>query len=115
MVAEVQNTTVTVLRGTTVNDYGDTVDSDTPVFSGLPACLTETGKTVQDPSTTSPRTIRQVQCIVPQYAAVVNTDQVVDESTGQKYMVIGVTMPPTLMGAPVDTVLDLKRVTAATT
>lgn len=113
MGAETANTTVTVLRGTTENQFGDTIDDNTPFITGLPATLIETGKQVQDPSTPTPRTIRQIYCSVPQYAGVLNTDRIKDESTGDVYIILSVTTPPTTIGAPVDTVLQLKRVTAS--
>jgi len=114
VVAEVQNTTVSVLRGTASNAFGDTVDLNEAIVEGLPALLAETGKHVQDPSTSHPRTIREVACHVPQYAGVLNTDRILDESTGNIFMIIGIVTPPTIIGAPVDTVLQLKRVTANT-
>lgn len=114
MVAAIRNTTVSVLRGTGENRFGDTVDAAQPVITGLPAFLAETGKQVEDPSSPTPRTIRQVICHVPQWAGVLNSDRIWDETTSQAYMIIGVTTPPTLIGAPVDTILDLKRVTANT-
>lgn len=113
-VAETQNTQVTVMRSTTENAFGDVIDDNTPFLEHLPATLIETGKRVQDPSTQSPRTIRQVKCWVPEFAGVVNTDRIKDESTGDVYIIIGVTKPPTTIGAPVDTVLDLKRISAST-
>jgi hypothetical protein len=112
MGAETANTTATVLRGTTVNQFGDEIDANTPFISGLPVTLIETGKSVQDPSTPTPRTIRQIYCNVPEWAGILNTDQIRDERTGDTYIIIGVTRPPTIIGAPVDTVLQLKRVTA---
>jgi hypothetical protein len=111
-VAEIQNCTVTVFRGTTENQFGDTIDAATPLHTGLPVFLAETGRTVQDPSTPTPRTIRQITCQVPQYIGVRNTDRIYDESTGDTYIILSVTTPPTITGAPVDTVLSLKRVTA---
>lgn len=114
MVAEVQNTTVTIYRGTTQNQFGDEIDSSTPLFQGLPAFLAETGKTTLDPSTSMPRTIRQVICHLPLWTGVENSDRVLDESTGDTYIIISVEKPPTLAGAPVDEILTLKRVTAQT-
>lgn len=113
-VAETANTVVTVYRSTTQNQFGDTIDNNTPHLEHLPATLIETGKTVQDPSTQSPRTIRQVKCWVPEFAGVLNTDRILDERTGDVFIIIGVTKPPTTIGAPVDTVLDLKRISAST-
>lgn len=112
MTAEAANTLVTVFRGTTKNAFGDDVDSNTPYLEHIPAILTETGRTIQDPSSETPRTIRQVTCHLPPWTGVLNTDRLFDESTSDTYIILGVTRPPTLFGAPVDTMLQLKRVTA---
>ncbi len=114
MGAETANTSAAVYRGTAENQFGDQIDADIPVIQGLPVTLIETGKQVQDPSSSTPRTIRQVLCIVPDYAGISNTDRIYDEATGEVYIVIGVTRPPTLIGAPTDITLDLKRVSAQT-
>lgn len=112
MVAEAANTSVSILRGTATDPYGDTVDSGTPYMFGVPAILTETGRSIQDPSTPMPRTIRSITCHVPPWTGVQDTDQIYDESTGDTYIILGVTRPPTLIGTPVDMLLTLKRVTA---
>lgn len=115
MGAETANTSVTVLRGTTTNWAGDEVDASVAVIEHLPVTLAETGKTVQDPSSATPRTIRQITCIVPAYAGVLNTDRIRDEATGDVYIVLATTRPPTIIGAPTDRVLDLKRVSGTGT
>lgn len=112
MGAETANTSVTIYRGTTSNQFGDQVDSNVPYITGLPATLIETGKNTQDPSTPTPRTIRAIYCNVPEWAGVLNTDRIMDERTGDVFIVISVTKPPTIIGAPVDTVLQLKRISA---
>ena len=100
MVAEILNTTATVLRGTAANQFGDIVDAALPLATGVPVFLAETGKTVQDPASPTPRTIRQIVCHVPAYLGLVNTDRVVDEVTGDVYIIIGVTRPPGGRSAP---------------
>lgn|SRR5579875_2179773 len=109
------NTTVKILRGTTVDDLGNEVDLNEPVFQGLPAALMETNQTTQDPTTPTPRTIRSIYLAVPAYVGLQTTDRVLDEWTGDTYMVIEVIKPPTIVGAPVDTRALLKRVTGSTT
>jgi hypothetical protein len=111
---DIPNTTVSVLRGTTTNAFGDEVDLNESAFEHVPALLIETGRNVQDPSTPTPRTIRQIVCHVPPWTGVLDTDRIIDEATGSVYIIISVTRPPTLMGAPVDIRCDLKRVTAST-
>ena len=115
MGAETANTTCSVLTGSTVNQFGDVIDSNTPRISGLPITLIETGKTVQDPSTPTPRTVREIYCSVPEWAGVLNTDRIMDERTQDVYIVISVTKPATIIGAPVDTVCQLKRISANST
>lgn len=112
MGAETANCTITLLRGTTTNQYGDEIDSNTPLMTGIPATLIETGKTVQDPSTPTPRTIRQIYCSVPYWTGILNTDRLLDERNQDVFIILSVTTPPTIIGAPVDLVLTLKRVTA---
>ena len=115
MVAETQNCRVSVLRGTTVNWAGDEVDADVPVIEHLPATLVETGRKTQDPSSPTPRTIREITLRVPYWSHLTDSDRVYDETTGDTYIVISVTRPPTIIGAPVDIVASLKRVTANST
>jgi len=112
-VAEIANTAVTVYRGSAENQFGEAVDANIPLFTGVPAFIAETGKSVQDPASPTPRTIRQVTCQLPAVTGVLNTDRIMDESTGDVFIVISVTKPPTIIGAPVDLVLGLKRVTAS--
>jgi hypothetical protein len=113
--AEAANTTCTILRGTTVNAFGDTVDDSQVLLEHVPAILAETGRTIQDPSSPTPRTIRDVICKLPAWTGVLNTDRITDESSGDVFIILGVTQPPTLTGAPVDLYLQLKRVSATGT
>jgi hypothetical protein len=113
--AETANTYATLFDSTTTNWAGDTVDSNVPLITGLPITLVETGKTVQDPSTPTPRTIRQITAIVPEYAHVTSDFRLMDEATGDVYIVLAVTRPPTIIGAPTDRVLDLKRISGTGT
>ena len=115
MGAETQNCVISVLRGTTTNWAGDEVDANTPVIEHLPATLIETGRKTQDPSSPTPRTIREITLRLPYWSGVTDKDRILDERTGDIYMVISVTRPPTIIGAPVDLLISLKRVTANST
>lgn len=112
MVAETQNCQITVFRGTTVNWAGDEVDANTPLIEHLPATLIETGHKTQDPSSPTPRTIREITCRLPYWSGVQDTDRIMDERTQDVYIVISVTRPSTIIGAPADLVLSLKRISA---
>lgn len=111
----IANTTVTVLGGTSTNAFGDTIPAGNVLLSGVPAFIGETNRKVQDPSSPTPRTIRQITGQVPRWAGVNNTRQLVDERTGDTYQVMSVTDPPSLFGTPGQwpQVLELKRVTAS--
>lgn len=115
MGAETQNCAVSILRGTTTNWAGDEVDANVPVIEHLPATLIETGHKTQDPSSPTPRTIREITLRLPYWSGVTDSDRILDERTGDTYMVISVTRPPTIIGAPVDLLISLKRVTANST
>ena len=86
-------------------------------MSGVPVFIGETSRKVQDPSTATPRTIRDITARVPGYCKLQNTDQVRDERTGDMFIVLSVTQPAALFGTPSDwdQVAELKRVTAAGT
>lgn len=112
---EIANTTISVLRGTGENAFGDAVDARVPVYTGIAAALVERSKQSTDPATRTPRTVRDIVCHVPGWTDVLTTDQIRDERTGYVYAIEDVTSPATLMGAPVDEVLTLRRVTGTTT
>jgi hypothetical protein len=113
-VAEVENTLCTIYRGTTSNAYGDTVDDNQIYMENVPAFLAETGHTTQDPSSPTPRTIREIVAHIPQYVGILNTDRLMDQSTSDTYIILSVTRPPSLIGIPVPAVLALKRISAQT-
>ena len=110
---ELSNTQISVLRGTTVDSFGDVIDSDVPLIEHVPAILVETGRQTQDPSSPTPRTIRQITCTVPDWCEVTNEDRILDERSHEVYMVITVFRPPDMFGPPPGLVLALKKVTAA--
>lgn len=111
---EIVNTAISVLRGTNVDAWGNLQDSGTPYLQGVPACLAETSKSVFDRVSQTPRTVRTTTCVLPDWVDVTTADQIADETTGSRYAIEDILRPPTLMGAPVDVVLTLRRVTAAT-
>lgn len=115
MAAETQNCAVTIFRGTETNWAGDEVDANTPVLEHIPATLIETGHKTQDPSSPTPRTIREITLRLPYWTGVQTSDRILDENTQDIYIVISVTRPPTTIGAPVDLLVSLKRVSANST
>lgn len=111
---EISNTQISILRGQTVDAYGNKQDSGIAILTGVDACLVETSKTVMDRVSQTPRTVRTTTCVVPDWANVTTADQITDESSGSRYAIEDIVKPPTLIGAPVDIILTLRRVTAAT-
>lgn len=109
---ELANTSCTILRGTTTTPLGDVIDSNTPFIEHIPAILVETGRNTQDPSSPTPRTIRQITCTLPDWVRPLTTDRILDERTQDVYMVITVTRPPDMFGPPPGVLLALKRVSA---
>jgi len=104
---ELANTHLSVLRGTTVNDWGDKTNVGTPLYTGIPAGLVESSKQVFDRASQRFQTIRTSTCVVPEWADILDTDTLINESTGDAYMVESVELQPTL-GCPPDKILILR-------
>jgi hypothetical protein len=58
MTVAIATTTITVLRGTTTDAYGDEADVDTPRYTGIPAALTEQSRRVTTRDDPTPRIVR---------------------------------------------------------
>lgn len=108
---ELATTSVQILRGETADAYGDVVDATTVASAGIPASIVESSRTVTDPASQTPRTVRAISCVMPGWADVLNTDRLRD-SCGTVYAIISLEAQPSL-GYPADTILALRRVTGA--
>jgi hypothetical protein len=107
----IATTTITVLRGTSTNGYGDEVDNGTVAASGIPASLIEQTRFTDDPSSDRPRVIRFVIGRVYHGTDVRAGDQIRDEGDATIYIVDSVTTPQHGAIQP-DVRLELRRVTA---
>jgi hypothetical protein len=106
---ELANTRLTIMRGTTVNAYGDESDVGSPIATGIPAAVTESSKQVWDPATQQPRTVRTSKCVVPGWVDVVNSDTLLDETTGNAFMIQDIQLQPTgPTGIPPAKILTLR-------
>jgi hypothetical protein len=115
------NTTVSILRGTTDDFYGDEIDAGTVIASSIPAFISSPspssfrplilGTTVYPPSTQAPAIVREITCWMPSGTDVTNQDQVLDESWNVLYRVWLVTQQGYLAGLLPDLQLTLSRVT----
>jgi hypothetical protein len=104
---ELANTLLTVCRGTEANAYGDESDVGTVLYTSIPAGVVEASKTVFDPATQRPQTIRLSKCIVPSWADILTSDTLQDQSTGDYYMITDLQLQPSL-GSPPDKLLTLR-------
>jgi hypothetical protein len=101
-------TTVSVLRGTGTDAFGDETDLATVAASGIPASLIESSRQAQEPVTGTPRIIRTHVCRVPPGTDVTENDRVKDEQTGEIYIVVSATRNANpVLAQPLR--LDLKR------
>jgi hypothetical protein len=103
------NCTASILRGSTEDEFGQQVDSNTVVTSGITAQITERGRTVQDTNTLTPRTVRDVRGIVPSGTDIRQGDQLRDDTNSRTYLVVEVIRPGNL-GVTRDVELQLRQV-----
>lgn len=80
----VANTYISIYRGTTTDAEGDEVETDTPLYTRIPASLIE-GRPRQVESGTSgtPRVVRVATLRVVRTTDVKRNDRIKDEATGQ--------------------------------
>lgn len=106
----VASTTIAVYRGTTTDGYGDERDTDTPVYTGVRASLTEQSRRVTTRDDPTPRIVRYAVGRVTAGTDITDQDRIRDERTGAVYIVDAVSS----MNSPVvaaDLRLDLRRTT----
>ena len=103
-------TTLTVYRGTTTDTWGDEADTNTVVYTGIPASITEQSRRVTTRDDPTPRIVRYAVGRVTAGTDITDQDRIVDERTGATYIVDSVSS----MNSPVvaaDLRLDLRRTT----
>jgi hypothetical protein len=83
----IATTLITILRGTTTDGYGDEQDTDTPVYTGIPASLIEQSRRVTTRDDPTPRIVRYAVVRLPAGTDVTDQDRLLDERTGVKYIV----------------------------
>jgi hypothetical protein len=104
----VPTTTVTVLRGSTTDDLGDTVAADTVAASGIPFSLLEQRRSVYVAVDNRVQQVRYFTGRAPGDSDILISDRIRDETTGTVYQVDSVTQ----VGSPVqmnDLRLDLRK------
>jgi hypothetical protein len=103
-------TTIAVLRGTATNAWGDEVDTDTPVHTGIAASLVEQNRRVTTRDDPTPRIVRYAVGRVTAGTDVTDQDRIRDERTGATYIVEAVSSMNSAAVAA-DLRLDLRRTT----
>jgi hypothetical protein len=97
-------------RQETIDAYGDPTGQYIPVVTGIPAAIMESGNTVQDYSSQTPRTIRAIDGTFPAGTDVRVNDRVSDDTHGVVYVVVNVTATRAPGHQP-DLQVTLKKVT----
>lgn len=95
------NTTITVYSSATTTDsWGDPIDSDVIIATGVPASITETGNTAYSEVTTQPRVIRTATCRVSRSHADIigDNNRIKDEKTNDTWVILSVTLPNNAVG-----------------
>lgn len=106
---EIANTRLTIMRGTAANAYGDLTDVGQPIYMGIPAAINESSKTVFDAATQRPQIIRTSVCVVQGWVDVLTSDTLMDETTGNYYMIEDIQRQPTgPTGIPPNKILTLR-------
>lgn len=104
------NTTVAVLRGTSTDAYGDAVDTNTAVATGIPASLIEQTRRVTTRDDPTPRIVRYTVGRVTAGTDITDQDRIKDERTNAIYIVDAVSSMNSAAVAA-DLRLDLRRTT----
>jgi hypothetical protein len=104
------NTTVSIMRGTETDEYGDVKDTATIIKTGVRASIIEQSRRVFVPADNVDRVVRYVRGRLPSNEDVREGDRLFDERSESTYIVEAVVQP----GSPYahnDVRVDLKYVT----
>jgi hypothetical protein len=103
-----RNRQLTVMRGVTTNAYGDLSDVGSPLYTGIPAAIAEVSQVVFDAATQRQQIIRAVTCKVPNWADILTTDTLLDQTTGIYYLIESIEAQPGIGYYPPFKVLTLR-------
>lgn len=81
-------TTVTVYRGESTDDYGDPVDSNVIVATGVPASILEQTVKAWTEVTTLPRAYRWAKMRVTRGTDIQQNDRILDERTNEIWTIV---------------------------
>lgn len=83
----VATTLISVLRGSTVDEFDDEVDGATVIAIGIPAAIVEQSRTVRTESDPTPRAVSYYLGRVKYGTDIKAEDRIKDEKTNQVYIV----------------------------
>lgn len=106
----VATTTISVLRGTATDVYGDEQDVSTVVHTGITASITEQTRRVTTRDNPTPRIVHYAVGRVTAGTDITDQDRIRDERTGAVYIVDAVSQM-TNPAVAADLRLDLRRTT----
>lgn len=102
------NTTISILRGTEQDGYGDEVDSDTPLYTGVAASILGSSRRVYLPAEGATRVIHSYSGRCGAEVDLRKDDRVRDERSGTIYLVTELADQTSLVMQP-DRVFTLSR------
>lgn len=114
MTVFIPTTTVALLRGTTVDTFGDEIDVDVPITTGLPAAVTENAQRSYRRAEGRGGQVETFTVRLRPGTDVTEQDRLRDERTGAVYLVTSVSHPQALTGLA-DVRVTAARVGAAST
>lgn len=109
MTAFIPTCLVSVLRGEAADTYGDTIDTDTPIATGVPASIIEAGQDIGQPAESRTTRVRVFTGRVRPEVDVREGDRLRDETALTIYLVEGVSQPASPFGQA-DRRLELRRI-----
>jgi hypothetical protein len=95
----IATTTVSILGGVTADDgFGDSADNATVSASGVPASILEQERRTTGYRDGMPRVVRYVTGRLPAGTAVTEDNRILDENTGQIYIIDSIAKPAFFVG-----------------
>jgi hypothetical protein len=104
----VATTRVDVLRGSTVDPLGDESGGDVEAYTDRRASIIERTRSVLDPSSGEPRTIRKITGRLDADVELEDGDRIRDRGTGKVYVLEEFTYTPRSLAGQRALVLDLR-------
>lgn len=83
-------TTISIYRGQALNDWGDPIDNNTIVASGVRAAIAEQKIYAQSEVTTQPRNLRYARLRVTKGTDVQVNDRILDEKLNQTWTITNI-------------------------